>query len=160
MAFPESITGQKSSWSLFQKLGEGDAGEVYLVESLLEKRVAILKRPHRSAFSSDVIRQASQIETEGKILRALDNLKLNGFSFRVETPALLDQGPAGTEFSERFFIVVARAPGFDLKSLARAARFGRSDPVDPADGLPQAEKFFLERLARERSRTVALLPLR
>ena len=45
------ISGQKSGWSLVRKLGEGDAGEVYLVESLVESRLAILKRPARSVFT-------------------------------------------------------------------------------------------------------------
>ena len=52
---------------MLKKLGEGDAGEVFLAESLLEKDRAIIKRPHRSAFTSDRLRQASQIEREGQV---------------------------------------------------------------------------------------------
>lgn len=58
----EALQGQRQSWNLIKKLGEGDAGEVYLVESLLDHRPAIVKRPRKGAFFSDVLRQASQIK--------------------------------------------------------------------------------------------------
>ncbi len=70
----EIVSGRGRAWSLLDKLGEGDAGEVYLVESLLEKERAILKRPHRGAFASDRLRQAMQIDREAQALRALANL--------------------------------------------------------------------------------------
>jgi hypothetical protein len=90
MSTSEMIAGRSTAWKLIKKLGEGDAGEVYLVESLLEGREAILKRPYRSSFPSEVTRQAAQIETEGKILRAMENLSLEARPGKVKAPALLD----------------------------------------------------------------------
>ena len=72
----KTIQGQHHSWNLVTKLGEGDAGEVFLVESLLDRQQAILKRPRKGAFFSDVLRQARQINTEGSILRGLPRVAL------------------------------------------------------------------------------------
>jgi serine/threonine protein kinase len=130
-----SAIGQGRSWSLLQKLGEGDAGEVFLVESLLDHRQAILKRPSKSAFTSDIIRQATQIANEGKILAAFNGLHawkiLKDSTSRIDirVPILIDQSQAGAEFSDRFFIVIEKAPGFDLSELARVARFGTSNEL-------------------------------
>lgn len=153
MPASEFVSGQQHNWSLVNKLGEGDAGDVYLAESLLDKKVGILKRPRRSAFSSEIIRQASQIETEGKILRALGGLP-NGQAASDQPahfyiPGLLDYGQAGTEFSERYFIVVEQAPGFDLNTLARLARFGRNEPGEPGPLPNRVYQTFLDRLAEQ-----------
>ncbi len=118
------ISGQKSGWSLVRKLGEGDAGEVYLVESLVESRSAILKRPARSVFTGEVRRQAEQIRTEGRILKALEDLLGKMPSIHISAPRLLDQSKSGSEFGDRFFIVIERAHGFDLSFLARSSRLG------------------------------------
>lgn len=125
----ELITGQSYSWTLRQKLGEGDAGEVYRVESLLDKRAGILKRPHRSAFATHTLRQAAQIETEGKILSLLGGTVLANSSTagapRVRLPALLDRSKPDAEYGEGTFIIIEEATGFDLNTLARLARFGQ-----------------------------------
>jgi len=47
MSIGQIITGQKFKWELVEKLGEGDAGEVYLVEAILKNRQAIVKRPRQ-----------------------------------------------------------------------------------------------------------------
>jgi serine/threonine protein kinase len=135
------IAGRSTAWKLIKKLGEGDAGEVYLVESLLEGREAILKRPYRSSFPSEVTRQAAQIETEGKILRAMENLSLEARPGKVKAPALLDLSKAGTEFSERYFIVIEKAAGFDLNSLARAVTMGEPETESPPGLTPQDTLF-------------------
>lgn len=140
------VSGQQSAWVLLKKLGEGDAGEVYQVESLLEKQSAILKRPMRSAFASDVIRQTAQITNEGKILKTLSAALKMDEDFSVSVPNLLDQSKPGTAFSERLFIIIERARGFDLASLARAARMGSLSGADALVEDP-AEKRFLQTLA-------------
>ncbi|MBE0697944.1 MAG: hypothetical protein IH586_13560, partial [Anaerolineaceae bacterium] len=140
------VSGQQSAWVLLKKLGEGDAGEVYLVESLLEKQPAILKRPVRSAFASDVIRQTSQITIEGKILKALSAAITSEGDFPVSVPELLDQSRPGTAFSDRLFIILENAPGFDLALLARTAHLGMLSGTDSLAGTPE-EKRFLQSLA-------------
>ncbi|MFN2197537.1 MAG: hypothetical protein ACK2UW_15575, partial [Anaerolineales bacterium] len=127
------VAGRSTAWKIQKKLGEGDAGEVYLVESLLEGRTAVLKRPNPGAFPSEITRQAAQIDTEGKILRAMENLSLESDAGGVRAPALLDASKGGTEFSERYFIVIEQAAGFDLNSLARAVTMGQPEN---AEGLP------------------------
>jgi serine/threonine protein kinase len=138
-----SALGQKTSWSLLKKLAEGDAGEVYLVESLLDNQPAILKRPQPSVFSGDVRRQADQIQTEGRILRALELLLGSLPGGRVHAPALLDQSKPGSEGSERFFIVIERAKGFDLSALARISQLGMPEKNE-IDATPVECAFFRE----------------
>lgn len=140
------VSGQQSTWVLLKKLGEGDAGEVYLVETLLDKQTAILKRPVRSAFASDVIRQTSQITTEGKILRSLSEMLKMDADFSINVPNLLDQSRPGTAFSDRLFIVIEKARGFDLAFLARAVQLGSLSGADLEISAPE-EKRFLQTLA-------------
>ncbi len=125
--YGSTAIGQRYKWKLVDKLGEGDAGEVYLVESLLEGKQAILKRPRRNAYSSDILRQAAQIRSEGVILNALGSLSFPEEGTRITIPALLDQSPPEDGAGERLFIVVERAPGFDLKYLHQVARYGLVD---------------------------------
>src|SRR5512133_932163 len=140
------VSGQQSAWVLLKKLGEGDAGEVYLVESLLEKQAAILKRPVRSAFASDVIRQTAQITTESKILKTLSAALKMDADFSVSVPELLDQSKPGTAFSERLFIVIESARGFDLAFLARTTQLGMMSGAEIQANTPE-EKRFLQTLA-------------
>lgn len=140
------VAGQSAAWSLIQKLGEGDAGEVYLVEGLVTHEPAILKRPRRSVFLGEIRRQAEQIRTEGRILQALEHI-LKPLQGRVSTPRLLDVSKPGTEFSENQFIVIARANGFDLTTLTRVAQMGFS-PAEMS-GYTPAEQTFLRELAKQ-----------
>lgn len=157
MIVGEVVSGQQQGWRLLKKLGEGDAGEVYLVESLLERKVAILKRPHRSSFTSDMIRQSSQIETEGKILRALNGLHLVGRTWAVDVPSFIDVSKSGNEFSERFFIIIGRAPGLDLSLMSRAIRQTIIQEEDIPPELTPGERAFLDRLARQGEMPTLLL---
>jgi len=131
----EIASGQQNAWLLNNKIGEGDSGEVFLVESLLDHRTAILKRPSSHGFPSDIIRQASQIEKEGQILGALSCLDIPGIL--LHAPSLLDQSKSGNQYSERFFIVIDQAKGFDLVLLARTIHFSDhrygSQQVSPLD---------------------------
>src|SRR3990172_2719654 len=138
------VIGQGKKWQLVNKLGEGDAGEVYLVMSLLEGKTAILKRPRRSAFPSDVLRQASQIAAEGNILRALSGVSFPSGETRLATPALLDHSPSDAGVGEGGFIVIEQARGYDLLSLLRLARSGRVDEIPTPPGAENA--FFVRRL--------------
>jgi len=138
------VFGQRNKWSLLEKLGEGDAGEVYRVETLLEGKPAILKRPRKGAFSSDALRQAAQIRTEGEVLAALSAYDLNGAEACVTAPALLDQCPQEKGFGEEYFIVTSPAEGFNLQVLAQVARFGLLDALNTS--ATEVETFYLQRL--------------
>jgi serine/threonine protein kinase len=146
MNFGQTVAGQQSKWSLVEKLGEGDAGEVYLVESLLGGRPAILKRPRRSSFSSDTLRQAAQIRTEGLILKALHGISLSRQGAPLTTPELLDQSLAEAGIGEGFFIVIERAAGFDLKTLRQIVHFGLVDELNISTS--EENRFFIEKLAK------------
>lgn len=143
-----SVIGQSKSWNLLQKLGEGDAGEVFLVGSVLEGRQAILKKPRKSSFTGEIIRQATQIKNEGNILHSLNGLrpylssKNNQLRLNTRVPLLLDQSPVGTEFGDRYFIIMEKAVGLDLSLLTRAAKYGGLDP----EQYQAEEKYYLNSL--------------
>lgn len=144
------VSGQQSAWVLLKKLGEGDAGEVYLVESLLEKELAIMKRPGKSAFASDVIRQTSQITNEAKILKALSLYLDSEPGLGVRVPRLIDQSRPGTSFNERLFIIIEKADGFDLNFLARAGQMGALSGVEMTTSMQNEQRFLNILAARNR----------
>ena len=152
MAFDEIVAGQEKAWTLLDKIGEGDAGEVYWVESLLEKRRAILKRAHRSAYTTDILRQASQIDREGRVLRLLASLNTSQ-EINITVPRFLDKSKAAVHESGNYFIVITPAPGFNLSELAQSVRLGGYPPNNSTimssrtDRSPE-EQAFLARLAR------------
>lgn len=125
MEFGEIVIGQRQRWVLKKKLGEGDAGEVHLVESLLDRKLAILKRPYSNGTASQVLRQATQLLREAQILKSLSTLTFPEAEYSIHTPAILDQSQAGSEFSGGLFIVIENAAGLDLITMARQARYGQ-----------------------------------
>ncbi len=131
----EAIQGQRQSWNLIKKLGEGDAGEVYLVESLLDNQPAIVKRPRKGSFFSDILRQASQIRTEGSILRGLQRVAFPNQGLHLNIPTLIDQNRSEYELGEQTFIIIEQAGGLDLKQLSQIIRFGSASfqnlPTNP-----------------------------
>src|SRR4030066_1058417 len=130
-----TIQGQRRSWNLVKKLGEGDAGEIYLVESLLDNQPAILKRPRRGSFLSDIQRQANQIKTEGSILRGMQRSAFPDQSIHLDIPALIDQNKPESGLGEQTFIIIEQAKGLDLKLLSQVIHFGPASiqtlPTDP-----------------------------
>lgn len=129
MSNGEIVAGLRQRWRLLDQVGEGDAGEVFWVESLLEQKSAVLKRPRSRAFATDILRQATQIRNEGRLLAALSSPGVDT-ARRVRVPALLDESPAAVEYGEKTFIIIEKAEGIDLATLARCARYG------PAHHLP------------------------
>ena len=131
----EAIQGQRQSWNLIKKLGEGDAGEVYLVESIRDNQTAIVKRPRRASFFSDILRQAGQIKAEARILRGLQKAVLSSQSLNLKIPDLIDQNRSEYDSGEQTFIIIEQAGGLDLKLLSQVIRFGPASlqalPADP-----------------------------
>lgn len=148
MIFGEVATGRRQRWTLVEKLGEGDAGEIYRVESLLGQEPAILKRPIKGGFSSDIIRQSAQIRTEGRILKTLESLLPASSSQILRTPAVVDSSVTGSEYGEGMFLIIEQAPGFSLSRLVKTAHTTVIDP--PGGGQVQdGLRGFLENIARQ-----------
>jgi len=144
----ETAPGQNRAWNILEKLGEGDAGEIYRVESLLDRSNAILKRPRRKGFPSDIIRQAAQIEKEAQILAALANHDSSGELARA--PTIKDKSKPGTEYSDRYFLVLSPATGLSLAELSRIAHF-QSISTDIGLTSPATtplESFFIENIVQ------------
>lgn len=143
----EAIQGQRQSWNLVKKLGEGDAGEVYLVESLLDNQPAIVKRPRKGSFFSDILRQANQISTEGSILRELSRITFPGVGLRLKTPALIDQNKLESNQGEQTFIIIELVKGLNLKLLSQLIRFGPASLTElPSD---QESAYFIEQWSQQ-----------
>jgi len=144
----EIASGQQRSWNLVRKLAEGDAGEVYHVESVFDRSTAILKRPQRSGFPTDIARQAAQIEKESKILNLLKTLDLT--QENVKIPHIIDQSEPGTGLTDGFFIVTSVAEGFDLDILSRAHRSVDDELLQNYSQIPEqltsTEKIFIHKL--------------
>ena len=148
MSENEIVSGQQSAWQLLKKMGEGDAGEVYLVEALSGDQTAILKRPRMSAFTGDMFRQSAQITAEAKILMALSSAPGFDARIRVKTPALLDQSKPGSEYNSRNFIVIEKAPGLDLGFLARVAQMGLAPNEEAISGFTLEDRVLVDAIAR------------
>ncbi len=144
MPIGEVASGQYHGWNLIQKLGEGDAGEVFLIELLIERQQAILKRPGHSSFTSDVLRQANQIRKESQVLDSLNGFCLPFKDFSLCVPGLLDTSKPGSEYSERFFIVIEKAPGIDLSRLAQAVRQGQAADFDEGSSTSSIDQYLYQ----------------
>ncbi len=147
----ETVAGRQSAWNLIKKLGEGDAGEVYLVQSASAGRQqnwAILKRPRPSAFTGEMFRQSTQIRGEAKILKALSGAPSFDASLHVHTPALLDDSKSGAEYNGRNFIVIERARGLDLTFLARVAQVGLADYAESVAALDLEDRLLVDAISR------------
>ena len=145
----EIVTGVSQQWRLQKFIDQGDAGELYLVESIRDEKQAILKRPVKSAFPAEAHRQSAQIEREARILRALRNINFSTGHFSVRVTSLIDQSPPGTELSGQYFIVLEQAPGISLGRLAKLARFGGNSNSEPNNGLPNDLQPFFGRVEQD-----------
>jgi len=144
----EIVSGRQFAWSLLHKLGEGDAGEVFRVETLSGGGSGILKRPRKSTFAGDVFRQSAQIRTEAQILAALAAGFATAAPQGVRVPALLDQSKPEADFNARNFIVIEGAPGIDLATLGRVAQLGLTAPDEMPGDPGAAAPALLQSIAR------------
>ena len=140
------VTGQTTAWSLASKLGEGDAGEVYTVRSINDGQKAILKRPRRSAFQADILRQSNQIQSEARVLSSLKGFRIKLQAGTLTVPKLLDIAKTEYENSADFFIIIEKAGGFDLDLLSRLPHMQPKELFEKKEVFSRRESHFLASL--------------
>jgi len=129
------IKGKNLTWEKQDLVGKGDAGEVYHVTSGKPQLSAVMKCPAKVATGGTIMRQASQIENEGRILEMLDGLGWSGKRFTLLTPKLLDESNPGTSQTAAYFIISQQAGGDSLEELLRQAQH---------DGKPLSHRLLLK----------------
>ncbi len=118
----EIIVGRKHTWRLIAKIAEGDAGEVFKVESILDQQPGILKKPSQDAFPTDYIRQVSQLRHEAFVLSLLH---LQPPHNQVVVPELLDRNREEDGDERHAFLILSPAKGIPLSHLTSTS------PVQP-----------------------------
>ena len=114
-----TVFGRKFHWQLREQIGKGDAGEVLRVQTELGRDRGLMKRPVQNVSGGTIVRQAVQIENEGKVLAALNGLDTRRNNLTVHTPLLLDQSPEGTSRTAALFIVSEEVPGIAISNLLK-----------------------------------------
>ncbi|HPR34802.1 MAG TPA: hypothetical protein PKY64_03940 [Anaerolineaceae bacterium] len=122
----KKVTGRKRVWELLETVGKGDAGEVVRVQTQLGREQGVMKRPVQNVSGGTIVRQARQIENEGKVLALLDGLDLERHGRKIHTPLLLDQSLEGTSSSANLFIISEEVSGVSISELLRRKLQGES----------------------------------
>jgi hypothetical protein len=115
----EYLRGRAKQWQLLEKFSEGDAGEIWLVQATNSQHFGVLKRPVTPGYGGEVYRQAAQITLEGSILGNLKGAKVDIAGARMQTVKLLDRNLKDKDNGSNTFIVLEKAPGFDLNFLSQ-----------------------------------------
>lgn len=111
------IYGKNYRWFIQESIGKGDAGEVLQVVSEDQQVVAVMKRPVQNSTGGTIMRQATQIENESRILDYLDGLKIKQAGMTMLTPKLLDVSMLGTSNTAAFFMVSQQVRGMSLTEI-------------------------------------------
>jgi len=127
----KKVTGRNRDWQLLETVGKGDAGEVVRVQAELGKEQGVMKRPVQNVSGGTIVRQARQIENEGRVLALLDGLDIERHGQKIHTPLLMDQSIEGTSSSANLFIVSEEVPGVSVSELLRRKMQGGS-PISQA----------------------------
>jgi len=114
-----TVFGRKFHWQLREQVGKGDAGEVLRVQTELGRDRGLMKRPVQNVSGGTILRQAVQIENEGKVLAALNGLDARRKNLTVHTPVLLDQSPEGTSRTAALFIISEEVRGVAISNLLK-----------------------------------------
>ncbi len=115
----KTITGRKSVWQVLETIGKGDAGEVLRVQTDLGIQQGVMKRPVQNVSGGTIVRQAMQIENEGRVLALLDGLDVERHGQKIHTPLLMDQSLEGTSTTANLFIVSEEVSGVSVSELLR-----------------------------------------
>ena len=113
----KTVNGREQVWQIQELVGSGDAGEVLRVSSQPGKQMGVMKRPLQNVSGGTIVRQATQIETEGKILSALEGINFTKNGLTIHTPILLDQSIDGTSRTAHFFIISEEIRGKSITSM-------------------------------------------
>lgn len=111
--------GVKHQWMIQDTLGRGDAGEVLSVLSDDKSTEAVMKRPLQTGTGGSIMRQASQIENESRILARLGGIHHKQDSINLATPELLDTSPPSTSQTVAFFMVSQQVRGMALSEMIK-----------------------------------------
>lgn len=111
------VNGREQAWQVLDVIGSGDAGEVLRVVSGNGKLQGVMKRPVQNVSGGTIVRQATQIETEGKILSALEGVDFTKNGLTIHTPLLLDQSIKGTSRSANLFMISEEIQGRSITSM-------------------------------------------
>ena len=122
------VNGRERVWQIQEVVGSGDAGEVLRVRSMQGGLEGVMKRPVQNVSGGTILRQAAQIETEGKILLALEGLNLFRDGLTIHTPNLFDQSIPGTSNTANLFIVSEEVSGTPITNLLQAKHSG-GEPI-------------------------------
>lgn len=122
----KKVTGRKRVWQLLETVGRGDAGEVLRVQAELGREQGVMKRPVQNVSGGTIVRQASQIENEGRVLALLDGMDVERHGRKVHTPLLMDQSIEGTSNSANLFIISEEVSGVSISELLRKKMHGGS----------------------------------
>jgi len=85
-----------------------------------------MKRPVQNVSGGTIVRQARQIENEGKVLALLDGLDIERHGRKIHTPLLMDQSIEGTSSSANLFIISEEVSGVSVSELLRRKMQGGS----------------------------------
>jgi len=124
----KTVNGRERSWQIGKPLGSGDAGEVLQAVSLPGNLQGVMKRPLQNVSGGTIVRQAGQIETEGKILKALDGVNYTKSGLTIHTPILLDQSPEGTSQTVNLFMISEEVCGKSISNML-AERLSNGTPI-------------------------------
>ena len=124
----KTVHGRERIWEIQELIGSGDAGEVLRVVSQPGNLQGVMKRPVQNVSGGTIVRQAGQIETEGKILAALDGINFSKNEVSIHTPLLLDRSIEGTSNTANLFMVSEEIKGKSISSLL-ADRLTTGQPI-------------------------------
>ncbi len=126
----KTVNGRERTWQIQELVGSGDAGEVLRVSSQPGNLQGVMKRPVQNVSGGTIVRQAGQIETEGKILAALEGVNFTKNNLTVHTPLLLDRSAENTSSTVNLFIVSEEIQGKSISSLL-------ADRLTSGEAIPQ-----------------------